>query len=108
MSKIKDFLSAKLSNFKVFIDQQFTNLKTNGVDIGDSKITNIKNDIEAFEADLNQFVMYLSYLEGREIDDSVKIFLLKYDIDIEAIKPHIDYVKLKRYIELFMEITSLK
>lgn len=46
----------------------------------------------------------MSYLEGREIDDCVKIFLMKYDIDISIIKPHIDYDKLVRYIAMFLDV----
>ena len=104
MSKIKEFLSQKISNFKVFIDQQFELLKTKGIKIEEIKKTNIKNELSEFENNLCQFVQNMSYLEGREIDDCVKIFLLKYDIDVNLIKPHIDYVKLERYVIMFLDV----
>lgn len=104
MSKLKDFLNQKISNFKLFVDQQLETLKMRGVEIEENKIKNLKNDFAEFENNLNHFVQNMSYLEGREIDDCVKIFLLKYDIDIEIIKPHIDYDKLSRYIAMFLDV----
>lgn len=104
MSNIKDFLKQKISNFKKFIDVQLDVLKTKGVEISESKIINFKQDLKSFEDDINRFAQNVSYLEGREIDESVKIFLLKYDIDVNIIIPHIDYEKLKKYIECFIEV----
>ena len=104
MSKIKDFLNQKISNFKVFIDQQFETLKNNKIEIDETKILNIKKDLTEFENNISLFVQHMSYLEGREIDDCVKIFLMKYDIDINLIKPHIDYVKLQQYIAMFLDV----
>ena len=104
MSKLKEFISQKLVNFKLFIDEQFSKLKEKGIEIEENKITNIKNDLSTFENNLSEFVQYMSYLEGREIDDCVKIFLMKYDIDINLIKPHIDYQKLERYIAMFLDV----
>ena len=104
MSKLKDFLNLKLANFKVFIDQQFEILKTKGMEIEESKINNIRKDLLEFENNLSQFVQQMNYLEGREIDDCVKLFLLKYEIDINQIKQFIDYEKLKKYIEMFLEV----
>jgi hypothetical protein len=104
MSKLKEFLGQKIGNFKVFIDQQFEKLKINGVDIEESKKTNIKNDLNEFENNISHFVQHMSYLEGREMDDCVKIFLMKYEIDINLIKPHIDYEKLERYLAMFLDV----
>ena len=74
MSKIKDFLNQKLVNFKLFIDQQFEILKTKSIEIEEIKINNIRKDLAEFENNLTQFVQQMSFLEGREIDDCVKIF----------------------------------
>ncbi|MEL4382928.1 hypothetical protein, partial [Shewanella algae] len=78
MSKIKDFLNQKISNFKLFIEKQFETLKTKGVELEETKINELKKDINEFENNLPHFVQHMSILTGREIDDCVKLFLLKY------------------------------
>lgn len=106
MSNLKEFLNKKIVNFTKFIDEQFELLKKNGVDIQESKIINIKKDLKEFENNLSHFVQHMSYLEGRDIDDCVKIFLLKYDIDVVQIKPVIDYTKLQQYIAMFLDVIT--
>ncbi len=102
--KIKDFLSQKISNFKTFIDQQFETLKFNGLEIPETNIMKIRKDFENFENDTNNFAKQISFLVGQDIDDCVKIFLMKYEIDIKQIKDIIDYEKLKKYISMFIDI----
>ena len=103
MSKLKDFLSQKLHNFKIFLDTQIE-IVLRETDISEDKFINMKKDVENFEENLNLFVQQMNFLQGKEIDDCVKIFLQRYDIDIDKIKTLIDYPKLKKYIEMFLEV----
>lgn len=103
MSKLKDFLSQKLHNFKLFLDTQIE-LVLKETDIPEDKFINMKKDIENFEQNLNLFVQQMNFLQGKEIEECVKIFLQRYDIDINKIKTLIDYSKLQKYIEMFLEV----
>lgn len=103
MSKLKDFLSQKLHNFKLFLDTQIE-IVLKETDISEDKFINMKKDVENFEQNLNLFVQQMNFLQGKEIDDCVKIFLQRYDIDIDKIKTLIDYPKLRKYIEMFLEV----
>lgn len=104
MSKLKDFLSQKLHNFKLFLDEQIEIVKKEYAEIPEEKYVNMKKDIENFEQNLNLFIQQMNFLQGKEIDECVKIFLQRYEIDIEKIKTLIDYPKLKKYIEMFLEV----
>ena len=108
MTKIKDFLNQKLINFKKFIDEQFESLKLKGINIEDSKIDKMKNELIEFENNINHFVIQMDFLVNYEIDECIKVYLLKFDIDVSMIKEHIDYDKLSRYIEMFIEIIKDK
>ena len=108
MTKIKDFLNQKLINFKKFIDEQFETLKTKNINIEDSKILKMKKELEEFENNINHFVIQMDFLVNYEIDECIKVYLLKFDIDVSMIKEYIDYDKLSRYIEMFIEIIKDK
>lgn len=104
MAKIKDFLNEKLSNFEKFLINQIEILNNEGIQIEETKITCLKKELELLKNNTVVFVQQISFLEDKETDDAVKLFLLKYDIDINIIKPYIDYNKLKKYIEMFVDI----
>ena len=104
MTKIKDFLAQKIVNFKNFIDIQFDNLAICGLSIDESKISAIRNDFKVFESDINSFAQQINILKDMNIDDCVKLFLKKYDINIDTIKDNIDYDKLKKSIEMFINV----
>lgn len=104
MTKIIDFLNQKIVNFKKFIEEQIEKIKVGGVELEERKIINIRNDLNEFENNVNNFVICVSNLQNCKIDDCVKLFLLRYDIDINIIKNLIDYEKLSKYIEMFIDI----
>jgi hypothetical protein len=107
MSKIKEFLTQKIANFKLFIAEQFEILKLNKVEIKEENITLLLKDLEHFEKDVNSFVQKMSYLQNRNIDDSIKAFLIIYDISIDQIREFINYKKLKQYICMFLDVMEL-
>jgi septum formation inhibitor MinC len=101
---LKDFLNEKLTNFERFINDQLVILDKEGIVIEEIKISALRKELELLKNNTVIFVQQISFLEDKETDDAVKLFLLKYDIDIAIIKPYIDYSKLKKYIEMFIDI----
>lgn len=106
MTKIKEFLRSKLINFRLFINDQLLIVKENGIEIDMQNVLVLMNELDFYSNNLEQFITVISVLNNKTIDDSIKLFLLKYNIDINLIKEHIDYDKLKRYIEMFIDIVK--
>lgn len=102
MTKIKDFMISKLNNFRDFLNDQFKACIDNGVIIPNPQIIN--DEINYYINNLNEFINIMTLMSKSNIDDSVKIFLLKYNIQLSDIINHIDYNKLRRYLEMFIEV----
>lgn len=101
--KIKDFLCEKLNNFKVFINSELSKIS------GDTPITNdhieaLNKELNFFISNIDIFISTISVINSNNTDETIKIFLNKYNIDIDDIKKHIDYKKLCRYIEMFKDV----
>lgn len=99
MTKLKDFVETKLKNFKLFITEEL-----NKVDISPISKKILISDLEYYSNDVNVFIQAIMQLMKYDVDNAVKLFLLKYDIKVEEIKNKIDYEKLKRYLNMFMDI----
>lgn len=106
MIKVKDFVETKLVNFENFMNEQIEDVIKSGHELNKEKIELLKKDFKEFRSDTTNFIQYMSVFNEKNVDDAVGIFLIKYDIDIEKVKPFIDYNKLKRYIEMFIEVIN--
>jgi hypothetical protein len=103
MVKIKEFVEKKLINFKKFISEE---LEKVNVDAEDKK--EFISALDSYSKDTTIFMQAMVYL-SRYKDDlniAVSMFLLKYNIKIEEIKDNIDYDKLKKYLNMFIEIVT--
>lgn len=99
--KISDFLKQKLYNFKNFLIEQ-----TEKVQIDETKKNKLLQEIAVYENDINLFIKSIVNMAKLNIDTAISIFLLNYDINIDEIRDKIDYNKLKRYIECFIDIVK--
>ena len=108
MTKIKDFLKTKLINFKKFIQQQFDDISMRNLILEKPIVINNYNkllkELDFFSEIIDSFISSLCVLNIDDVDQSIKIFLLNYEINIDDIKDYIDYGKLKRYIEMFFDV----
>jgi len=108
MTKIKDFLKTKLINFKKFIQQQFEDISMRNLTLEKPIVINnypkLIKELDFFSENIDSFISSLCVLNIDDVDQSIKIFLLNYEINIDDIKEHIDYDKLKRYIEMFFDV----
>ena len=108
MTKIKDFLKTKLINFKKFIQQQFDDISMRNLILEKPIVINNYNkllkELDFFSENIDSFISSLCVLNIDDVDQSIKIFLLNYEINIDDIKDYIDYGKLKRYIEMFFDV----
>jgi hypothetical protein len=103
MAKIKDFLKTKLMNFKLFILDQINILQIKRVDINEEGINKLVKELDFYIDNLDKFITCISLLNTKDIDGSICLFLSQYSIDVHSISDHIDYDKLKRYIECFID-----
>lgn len=99
--KISDFVKEKLINFETFLMEQFN--KTN---ISPEISSKLLKELNEYKNDVNKFIQAIVTLSNYDIDNAIKLFLLNYNIDINEIKKDIDYDKLKRYLEMFIEIVK--
>lgn len=100
--KIKDFLQEKINNFKIFIEGEMKK-----VDVDDNSKAELREALTVYSKDLNTFAQSILLLvQFDSLDDAVKYFLLNYNIKIEEIQEDIDYEKLKRYLECFLELVK--
>lgn len=99
--KISDFLKEKLNNFKIFALEQMEK-----AEIPKDKCDKLIEDLEIFQDDINSFIKSVVNLAKLDIDTAINIFLLNYDININDIKDKIDYDKLRKYIECFIDIVK--
>lgn len=100
--KVKEFLTEKLNNFEHFIEDEMKK-----INIDESKKDELINSLKQYSSDLNLFTQSIMLLvKFKNIDQAVSIFLLNYDINIDDIKDNIDYNKLCRYLEMFLEMVK--
>lgn len=100
--KVKDFLKEKIDNFKKFISEELDK-----INISDVKKDALITSLDKYSGDLNDFTQHILLLVKFEsIDIAVKHFLLHYEINIEDIVDKIDYIKLKKYLEMFIDLVK--
>jgi len=103
MTKIKEFLKEKLHNFKIFISDQMYIVRDNDLIKNDKDIV-LVNALDYYYQNIESFIGVISLLNPNNIDESIKGFLSNYEINIDEIKHLIEYDKLKRYIEMFIDL----
>jgi hypothetical protein len=97
--KRKDFISNKLINFKKFIGEQL-----NKIDIVETDEAKMVADLEKYSNDVNVFITAIIELSKYKLDKAVELFLSNYNIDINEIKNDIDYDKLCKYLNMFIDV----
>lgn len=102
MIKIKDFIKTKLENFKKFLLEQIDILDKKIILYNKDGINTLIKELDYYIENLDKFISSISLL-NKNTDDNIKLYLSQYSIDINDIKDHIDYEKLKRYIECFLD-----
>ena len=99
--KIKEFIIEKLENFKKFIKEELEK-----VTIAEKDKEMLIKDLQTYSDDVNSFTQAIIQLSKYEIDKAVAIFLLNYNIILEDIIDKIEYNKLKRYLQMFINIVN--
>jgi hypothetical protein len=99
--KISEFLIKKLDNFEQFIIEQLKDLQ-----IPESNKDKLLCEITYYKQHINIFIPSIIKIAKYDIDNAVKFFLSTFDIAIEDIKDLIDYDKLKKYIEMFIDVVK--
>lgn len=99
--KISDFLKEKLENFNIFINNQLVL-----VSLPNINKEKLLNEIAYYKQNINIFIPSIIKLANYDIDNAIKLFLLQFDIKIEDIKDKIDYDKLKKYLEMFIDVVK--
>jgi len=102
MTKIKDFIKSKLHNFKKFLLEQIDCLNKNNIQYNRDGIKKLLDELDFYTDNLEQFIAQISTL-NKNTDDNIKLFLLNYSVNVDDLKYHIDYDKLKRYIDCFID-----
>lgn len=103
---IKQFLSKKLNNFHKFLVGELAKVTNKSDIITDQHIETFEKEITFMTANIEVFMSLFQTIKMNDIDECIKMFLLKYNINIEDIINDIDYDKLKRYIEMFNEVIN--
>lgn len=100
--KVREFLKEKIGNFKIFITEEL-----NKISISDVQKEALVSSLDKYSSDLNNFTQHILLLVKFEsIDIAVKHFLLSYEINIDDIIDKIDYNKLKKYLEMFIDLVK--
>lgn len=74
--------------------------------VTDEHLYALNKEMDFYISNLNVFISVISALNYPNPHDSVKVFLLKYNIDVNEIRDYIDYDKLIRYIEMFNDVVK--
>lgn len=93
-------------NFYVFIDEELRKLVIKGL-ISDDIHLKIEEDLHLIMHCDNILNSSLSELPF-DIDEAIRIFMMRYQVDIDEIHNEINYSKLVRFIELFRKLLIKK
>lgn len=105
----KQFITEKLTNFKKFLSDEFIKLLNSEEHAGVFNSGHVKtfhDEINFLINNVDVFISLFSSINVKDTDECIKVFLLKYNINIDDIRDGIDYNKLKRYIEMFNEVIN--